>query len=127
MSQGRGSANLALFSAAVVLCLLLVSVENVNAATYTVGGAGGWNFNVANWPKGKSFRAGDILVFNYNPTIHNVVAVNGGSYSSCKTPGHAKVFKSGKDRIKLVKGQNFFICSFSGHCQSGMKIAVNAV
>jgi hypothetical protein len=25
-----------------------------------------------------------------------------------------------------VKGQNFFICSFAGHCQSGMKIAVNA-
>ncbi|XP_044474729.1 basic blue protein-like isoform X1 [Mangifera indica] len=126
MSQGRDSANLAMFYAAVVLCLLLVSVEDVHAATYTVGGAGGWSFNVVNWPKGKSFKAGDILVFNYNPTSHNVVAVNRGSYTSCTAPAGAKVFQSGKDRIKLVKGQNFFLCSFSGHCQSGMKIAVNA-
>ncbi|XP_044474956.1 uncharacterized protein LOC123202869 [Mangifera indica] len=67
-----------------------------------------------------------FTLFNYDPTIHNVVAVNRGSYSSCSAPAGAKVFKSGKDRIKLVKGQNFILCSFSGHCQSGMKIAVNA-
>ncbi|GMI87970.1 plantacyanin [Hibiscus trionum] len=45
--------------------------------------------------------------------------------NSASIPG-AKVFRSGKDQIKLRKGQNFFICNYIGHCQAGMKIAVIA-
>lgn len=66
-------------------------------------------------------------VFNYNPKIHNVVAVSRAGYNGCNTPKGSKVYLTGKDRIKLVKGQNFFICNIAGHCESGMKIAVNAV
>ncbi|KAH8520731.1 hypothetical protein POPTR_001G209300v4 [Populus trichocarpa] len=124
MVQGRGSAMVA--TVAVMLCMLLLHFDMAHAATYTVGGPGGWTFNVSGWPKGKSFKAGDILVFNYSTAAHNVVAVNKAGYSSCTSPRGAKVYTSGKDQIKLVKGQNFFICSFAGHCQSGMKIAVNA-
>ncbi|KAA8545538.1 hypothetical protein F0562_020322 [Nyssa sinensis] len=126
MSQGKGSA---IVAPAMVLCLLLLLVlhcEVAQAATYTVGGSGGWTFNLVGWPKGKRFRAGDILVFNYSPSIHNVVAVNKAGYNSCKTPSGAKVYRTGKDQIKLVKGQNFFICNFPGHCASGMKIAITA-
>ncbi|KAL3834152.1 hypothetical protein ACJIZ3_008888 [Penstemon smallii] len=36
------------------------------------------------------------------------------------------MYQTGKDQIKLAKGQNFFICNFSGHCGSGMKIAITA-
>ncbi|KAL2343151.1 hypothetical protein Fmac_004436 [Flemingia macrophylla] len=36
------------------------------------------------------------------------------------------LYSSGSDQIKLVKGQNNFICNFVGHCQSGTKIAINA-
>ena len=113
--------------AMVLVSLLMVQVEVGEAATYTVGGAGGWTFNVAGWTKGKQFKAGDVLVFNYSPAIHNVVAVNMVGYKACTTPKGAKVYKTGKDQIKLSKGPNFFICSFSGHCQSGMKIAVTAM
>ncbi|XP_018842089.2 basic blue protein-like [Juglans regia] len=122
MARGRGSA----MAVTMLLCMLLHS-EMAHAATYTVGGAGGWTFNVSGWPKGKSFRAGDILVFNYSAAAHNVVAVNKVGYNACTAPRGSKVYQTGKDRIKLVKGQNFFICSFTGHCQSGMKIAVTAV
>lgn len=67
-------------------------------------------------------------VFNYNPAAHNVVAVNKVGYNTCTTPpGASKVHQTGKDQIKLVKGQNFFICSIPGHCQSGMKIAITAI
>ncbi|XP_059630300.1 basic blue protein-like [Cornus florida] len=125
MSQGRGSAGPAMFIVVALLCLV-VQFEAVHGATFIVGGSGGWTFNLSNWPNGKRFRAGDILVFNYNPTFHNVVAVNRGGYSGCSTPAGAKVFQTGKDRIRLDKGQNYFICNFPGHCQSGMKIAVNA-
>ena len=57
MAQGRVSAMVA----AALLLLLLSQTELARAATYTVGGTGGWTFNVAGWPKGKSFRAGDTL------------------------------------------------------------------
>uniref|UniRef100_A0A6N2MK95 Phytocyanin domain-containing protein n=1 Tax=Salix viminalis TaxID=40686 RepID=A0A6N2MK95_SALVM len=68
----------------------------------------------------------DLRLFTYDPTIHNVVAVNRGGYSSCITPAGARVYKSGNDQIKLSKGQNFFICNVAEHCESGMKIAINA-
>ncbi|WCJ43446.1 Basic blue protein [Euphorbia peplus] len=128
MGQGRGSATtkLALLNLAAMLLLLANLNQQVHAATFTVGGSSGWTFNVASWPKGKSFKAGDTLVFNYDSTTHNVVAVNKSSYSNCSAPAGAKLFKSGKDQIKLAKGLNFFICGIPGHCQSGMKIAVNA-
>ncbi|KAF8048695.1 hypothetical protein N665_2432s0006 [Sinapis alba] len=68
-----------------------------------------------------------LAVFNYNPRIHNVVVVDSGGYNNCKTPGGARKYTSGKDRITLSKGQNFFICNFPGHCEAAMKIAVTAV
>nr|GMC83612.1 basic blue protein-like [Ipomoea batatas] len=123
--EGRGSA--VIVCAAAVLCLLLLHSEVAQAAVYNVGGAGGWTFNVSGWPKGKRFRAGDVLAFNYGPSYHNVVAVGKAGYNNCRPPRGAKTYQTGKDRIKLVKGQNFFICSFPGHCESGMKIAVTAV
>ncbi|KAK8642896.1 hypothetical protein V6N13_012220 [Hibiscus sabdariffa] len=127
MAQGRGSACQATKSTITLLLCLLVCLETIDAATYTVGGSNGWTFNTAAWPKGRRFRAGDVLVFNYNATIHNVVAVNRGGYTGCTTPSGAKVYTSGKDKVKLAKGLNFFICNTAGHCESGMKIAVNAM
>ncbi|KAF8030837.1 hypothetical protein BT93_D0126 [Corymbia citriodora subsp. variegata] len=128
MSQGRGSASRAAAAAALTLVLiyLLAQAEHAQAATYSVGGSSGWTFNMVNWPKGKSFRAGDTLMFKYDRTLHNVVALNKGGYDSCRTPAGAKVYSSGNDRIKLAKGLNYFICNFPGHCESAMKIAVNA-
>jgi hypothetical protein len=58
MARGRGSA---IAVATALLCMLLLQSEMAHAAVYTVGDAGGWTFNIAGWPKGKRFRAGDIL------------------------------------------------------------------
>ncbi|XP_009403746.2 basic blue protein-like [Musa acuminata AAA Group] len=122
MAQGRGS----VVALGLALLCLLIHSEVAEAATYVVGGNSGWTFNVASWPRGKSFRAGDVLVFNYNPSVHNVVAVSAAGYNSCSAPKGSRVYTSGKDRITLARGTNYFICSFAGHCQSGMKIAVTA-
>ncbi|XXG51081.1 hypothetical protein AAC387_Pa02g4934 [Persea americana] len=123
MAQGIGSAQKWL----VIGVTLLFLCDIAQAATYTVGDKGGWSFNLVNWPKGKSFKAGDVLMFKYNPTIHNVVAVNRNGYNGCTTPRGSKVYRTGNDNIKLVKGQNYFICNIVGHCQAGMKISINAV
>ncbi|KAL2343149.1 hypothetical protein Fmac_004434 [Flemingia macrophylla] len=122
MGLGRGSAVVLLLS----FLFFTLHSHMAHAATYTVGDGGGWTFNTVNWPKGKRFRAGDTLVFNYSPGAHNVVVVNKSGYDSCKTPRGAKVYRSGKDQIKLAKGTYYFICNYVGHCESGMKITVTA-
>ncbi|KAL2894182.1 Basic blue protein [Bienertia sinuspersici] len=122
MGEGRGSA---LVVVVAILCLLAIT-QPTFAAIHNVGNRGGWTFNVNSWTRGKSFRAGDILAFNYARNAHNVVAVNRRGYATCSAPRGAKVYQSGRDRIRLNKGQSFFICTLPGHCQSGMKIAINA-
>ncbi|TKY71322.1 Basic blue protein [Spatholobus suberectus] len=129
MAQGRG------ISAMMILFFMLVLYsEMAQANTYVVGDAAGWTFNMTSWPNGKSFRAGDILVFNYNPSYHNVVIVNAAGYNSCSAShdnshsasNGSKAYQSGHDHIPLARGANYFICSFPGHCPANMKIAVNA-
>ncbi|KAL3814468.1 hypothetical protein ACJIZ3_015736 [Penstemon smallii] len=124
MAQGRGSALLVAMVMVVVVVVFHCGV--VQAATFKVGDGGGWTFNMVAWPNGKRFRAGDTLLFNYNSGIHNVVKVNKAGYDGCSTPGGSTMYQTGKDQIKLAKGQNFFICNFPGHCGSGMKIAITA-
>ncbi|KAM3377642.1 basic blue protein [Capsicum galapagoense] len=126
--KGRSSAMEMKMKVVLVLCIVvLIQTEVALAAVFTVGGSAGWTFNTVGWPKGKRFRAGDILAFNYPSGAHNVVAVNKDGYNKCSTPRGAKVYTKGGDRVKLVKGQNYFICNFAGHCESGMKISVFAM
>uniref|UniRef100_A0A251TAX8 Putative cupredoxin n=1 Tax=Helianthus annuus TaxID=4232 RepID=A0A251TAX8_HELAN len=102
MAKGRGSAMVSM----AVLCLHVAALqcEIAQAATYAVGGNGGWTFNVSAGENGKKFKAGDILVFNYQKGAHNVVVVNKAGYVGCSTtPRNAKVYTSGKDKIRLVK------------------------
>ena len=58
MAQGRGTSAL---SVVVLLFMVGLYFNMAKATTYKVGDAAGWRFNVANWPVGKSFKAGDIL------------------------------------------------------------------
>ncbi|XP_020222018.1 basic blue protein [Cajanus cajan] len=121
MAQGRGT------SAIVILfCMLVASSEMAHAKTFVVGDAGGWTFKISKWPSGKTFNAGDTLEFNYDPSAHNVVKVDEAGYNSCTASKGSEKFQSGNDHINLVKGTNYFICTFPGHCLGDVKIAVNA-
>ncbi|CAD5185716.1 unnamed protein product [Musa acuminata subsp. malaccensis] len=126
MPQGRGSAGGQVTVVLWVAVLSLLLAQVAEAATYTVGDTRGWSFNMDSWPRGKRFRAGDVLVFKYNPLVHNVVAVNAAGYNGCSTPRGSRVLTSGKDRVTLARGRNYFICNSVGHCQSGMKMAIVA-
>jgi hypothetical protein len=66
-------------------------------------------------------------LFNYNPKAHNVVIVDKQGYDTCKESGGAKEFQSGSDKITLVKGENYFICTCPGHYGGKITIAVNAL
>ncbi|KAL2342170.1 hypothetical protein Fmac_010110 [Flemingia macrophylla] len=123
MAQGRGISAIMMM---MLFCVSVISFRMAHATTFVVGDAAGWTFNISNWPSGKTFKAGDILEFKYDPSHHNVVIVDEAGYKSCVDSGKSKKFQSGHDQIKLVKGSNYFICTFPGHCQLEMKIAVNA-
>ncbi|XP_006650902.1 chemocyanin-like [Oryza brachyantha] len=120
---GRGSA---VAVGVVVLLGVLLHGEVAESAVFTVGDRGGWGMGAGSWASGKRFKAGDVLVFKYDSSAHNVVAVDAAGYKGCTAPRGARVFKSGSDRVTLARGTNYFICNFPGHCQAGMKIAVTA-
>ncbi|KAL2470652.1 Basic blue protein [Abeliophyllum distichum] len=101
-------------------------LDAADAAVFTVGDSSGWDFSVGNWTDGKHFKAGDVLVFNYDPSLHNVVAVDLNGYNRCSASAKSRTYTSGKDRIMLSKGNHYFICSYPGHCDGGMKIAISA-
>ncbi|XP_009803052.1 basic blue protein-like [Nicotiana sylvestris] len=118
MSRKHGSAILW------VMFLALFTIQITNAAIYNVGDGNGWTFGVSNWPNGKNFKAGDVLVFKYPKGVHNVVIVNKANYGSCNASG--KILSSGNDRVTLGKGTYYFICGIPGHCNGGQKISVTA-
>ncbi|KAK4489185.1 hypothetical protein RD792_004979 [Penstemon davidsonii] len=122
MSREKGNA---IFVTIMVLGLMLHS-NLAHGMTYTVGDSRGWDFDVAGWENGKKFHSGDTLVFKYSEGAHNVVVVNKSDYDSCNVPDNATTFSSGNDKVKLRKGPIYFICGIPGHCDAGMKIAINA-
>ncbi|CAN6221703.1 unnamed protein product [Urochloa humidicola] len=135
--RGRGSAsssNGALvvagtaFLCAAALFLASAPVAEAAGATYLVGDAAGWTHNVdyGQWVAGKTFHAGDMLVFKYNATYHDVVWVSKGGYKHCVVSprGRAPVYRTGYDAVRLPAGTHYFMCGAPGHCQAGMKLAV---
>ncbi|XP_006648513.1 basic blue protein-like [Oryza brachyantha] len=111
---------------ALALAVCCTEVLVAGATEWTVGDGNGWSFGVAGWENGKAFSAGDVLVFHYDPAMHNVVQVDQAGYDGCTAAAGDTTYASGNDKITLAAGKAFFICSFPGHCQNGMKIAVAA-
>ncbi|XWS21460.1 hypothetical protein CRYUN_Cryun30bG0056700 [Craigia yunnanensis] len=111
-----------------VACLLLVFCMVVPslATDYTVGDTSGWTTGVdySTWTKGKTFKVGDSLVFNY-PTSHTVDEVSSSDYSTCTVGNAITTDNSGATTIALkTAGTHYFICGVIGHCGNGMKLAV---
>ncbi|XVE55545.1 hypothetical protein DITRI_Ditri03aG0167500 [Diplodiscus trichospermus] len=109
-------------------CLLLVLFMVVPslATVYTVGDTSGWTTGVdySTWTKGKTFKVGDSLVFNY-PTSHTVDEVSSGDYSTCTVGNAITTDNSGATTVTLkTAGTHYFICGVVGHCGNGMKLAV---
>ncbi|XP_068501341.1 basic blue protein-like [Phaseolus vulgaris] len=118
-----------------VLGMLLVFSDMVDARTYVVGKADGscsekicWTFNVTDWPNHKTIFGGDVLVFNYNSSLHNVVYVDERAYKTCevpKDPRYSRVYKTGHDRIQLPNlGLFRFISTMNDDCKRGMRLSI---
>ncbi|KAI0507415.1 hypothetical protein KFK09_013540 [Dendrobium nobile] len=129
MAQGKGGATQAsLAIGLMILALLLLNGELAKSEKFTVGDHHGWGFNVKNWPKDKTFHAGDILEFKYQKGYHNVVKVDSNGYADCKSDNAISTLESGNDNITLARGTHYFICGIACHCWFGnMKINVTAL
>ncbi|KAL5547267.1 hypothetical protein UlMin_006954 [Ulmus minor] len=100
------------------------------ATDYIVGDGKGWttNFNYQDWAKDKMFMVGDVLVFNYEAGNHDVVKVNGSAFKDCSPPPGAENFTSGNDKIELkATGNKWYLCSKSGHCNTGQKLSITVM
>uniref|UniRef100_A0A5B7B873 Phytocyanin domain-containing protein n=1 Tax=Davidia involucrata TaxID=16924 RepID=A0A5B7B873_DAVIN len=101
------------------------------AAVYKVGDSTGWttigNFDYQQWAANKSFKVGDIILFEYHPQFHNVMQVTHPEYQSCNaTATPIATHTTGNDSIPITtRGHHYFICGVPGHCQSGQKVDIN--
>ncbi|KAJ8459363.1 hypothetical protein OPV22_032289 [Ensete ventricosum] len=102
---------------------------HAEAAEYTVGEADGWDtgINYLLWSNKYNFTVGDVLVFKYVQVQHNVYQVTQETYQSCDSnSGVIRTYDSGDDRVTLGEATSYwFICTITGHCQDGMKLAVS--
>ncbi|KAF7839632.1 blue copper protein-like [Senna tora] len=101
------------------------------SVTYTVGDKTGWVIpssasSYQTWASGKSFKVGDVLVFNFSKNQHNVAEVTKAKYDSCDTTSPLAIYNDPPVRVTLNKsGEHYFICAVQGHCSAGQKLAIN--
>ncbi|KAG9140116.1 hypothetical protein Leryth_025687 [Lithospermum erythrorhizon] len=103
-----------------------------SSRVYTVGDAAGWavprtgNSPYQTWTSGKSFKVGDVLVFNFANGAHNVAEVTKASFDSCDIASPLSTSTTSPTRITLTTlGEHHYICTFPSHCSLGQKLAIN--
>ncbi|KAL5060012.1 hypothetical protein RYX36_031616 [Vicia faba] len=111
---------MASFRVILILFISMVLLSSVAMATdHIVGGDKGWtvDFNYTQWAQETVFRVGDNLVFNYNPSFHNVFKVNGTLFQNCTFPPENEALSTGKDIIPLkTEGRKWYVCGKGDHC-----------
>ncbi|KVH94407.1 mavicyanin-like [Cynara cardunculus var. scolymus] len=120
-----------------LLCTLMMielgaRVVMVTGKQYKVGDSAGWttkpNSTYLSWASSKNFRVEDVLWFEYNATIDNVIRVSLSDFRSCNTSAPIKTFNSGNDSFTIkAPGHYYFTSGFSGHCKAGQKLDVRVL
>ncbi|KAJ4954497.1 hypothetical protein NE237_011280 [Protea cynaroides] len=111
----------------IVILFLLLKWEIVLCNnTYVVGYAKGWGPypEIFYWTKGKDFKTGETLVFNYHNPDYRVAVVNADEYTSCIAGPDAKIYNSGHDQIQIGPQNNFYIAAVPQYCNEGAKLEV---
>ncbi|PON54735.1 Blue (type 1) copper protein, binding site [Trema orientale] len=120
--------NIILFAALAAVAMLQSSAV---ATTFFVGDSTNWvipsspNF-YSNWAANKTFKIGDILVFNFVSTQHNVAEVTKANYDACNGASPISIQTSSPVNITLQKaGEHYYICTVGSHCSAGQKLDIN--
>ncbi|KAK9923122.1 hypothetical protein M0R45_031555 [Rubus argutus] len=112
-----------------------VFLQSVAAQTqHVVGGSIGWAIpqsggaqEYVTWASGQKFVVGDVLIFNFTTSTHDVVEVPKASFDSCSSANPiGSTITTGPANITLTStGDHYYICTFGTHCQSGQKLAID--
>ncbi|KAG5629821.1 hypothetical protein H5410_001538, partial [Solanum commersonii] len=60
-----------------------------------------FNYNYEQWAASKHFQLGHVLIFNYNPHLHNVRQVDKKNYNDCADHNPLASFNTGSDTLTL--------------------------
>ncbi|KAJ0566953.1 putative Phytocyanin domain, cupredoxin [Helianthus annuus] len=107
----------------ILIATLVAQATWVRAAEHIVGDDKGWAEGVdyEAWAKGREFKQGDKLVFNYDPAKYMVLYVTMDKYKCCCAAGPIMGIK--KDVILGGVGDYPFIAN-RNECLKGMKLLV---
>ncbi|KAL7145113.1 hypothetical protein ABFS83_07G057700 [Erythranthe nasuta] len=115
----------------VFLFLMMASVGGSMGDQYMVGDSSGWNSqgtDYKSWASTIQFYVNDVIFFNYNPQIHDVMQVSKSDFEECIAGNPLAWYKSGSDTVQFFASGNFyFICSYPGMCPSGQKVEINVL
>ncbi|KAJ7951902.1 cucumber peeling cupredoxin-like [Quillaja saponaria] len=120
-------------SAAVAFGILLMLQCGSGQTLHVVGDTIGWTIPqnggatvYQNWAASQKFMVGDILAFNFSTNRHDVLQVPKESYDSCSSANPiGNTITNGPANITLTTaGNNYYICTFSQHCQLGQKLSI---
>ncbi|KAL3532313.1 hypothetical protein ACH5RR_005834 [Cinchona calisaya] len=121
--------NMSLFIVAILAAALHCSVAQ---RTHVVGNSLGWTVPpggptaYSTWASQQTFSVGDVLVFNFTTGTHDVAEVTRSSFDGCNTTSPMSLNTNGPANITLMTaGEHHYICTFSGHCNVGQKLAIN--
>ncbi|WMV21878.1 hypothetical protein MTR67_015263 [Solanum verrucosum] len=80
-----------------------------------------------NWAAGKTFRVGDILVFNFATDRHDMQQVEETSFDGCNSQNAiGAAIMTGPTNITLNStDDHYFICTIGTHCQGGQKLEIS--
>ncbi|XBI84709.1 hypothetical protein VPH35_092955 [Triticum aestivum] len=127
------SPKVALAAMAVIVAVAALLPATASTASYTVGDDSGWDVGVdyRAWASGrvncrKPPHFSLEFLYSLGEAEHNVVLVDAQSFGACSVPSNAPTLTTDDDKVSLTQaGQWLFICGIEGHCQDGMKLAVN--
>ncbi|GAA0167008.1 hypothetical protein Leryth_020054 [Lithospermum erythrorhizon] len=116
----------------IFLVVVLVSMQSSSGEIHKVGDSAGWttigNVDYKQWAATKTFKIGDVIVFQYKPEYHNVMQVTHAEFRACNVSSSISTHTTGNDSITITTpGHHFFLCSVPGHCQAGQKVDINVL
>ncbi|XP_056162097.1 umecyanin-like [Syzygium oleosum] len=120
-------------NAKITACVLAVTVAfllGTEATNYTVGGSGGWKVPsstgaYSDWASQHAFEAGDVLVFDFDSSTNDVADVTKEDYDACNTGAPFTVLSTSPAYYSLdTAGDYYFLCTTTGHCSQGQKLAI---
>lgn len=129
MQCGRRSFLLQLSSAAMILMMMLMNMDECSAVQHLVGEDKGWapHSDFDGWASGKIFQVGDNLWFAYASGEQSVLELKSQEeWEVCNISNPIRLYKGGVDSVPLVDvGSRFFTTGRVEDCRNGMKLHIN--